>query len=101
MRVKGRGGDKPVRVGILQPIFTQEQKILIHEGLKILAECDGDGATKINGVGFNKFDVKEGHYLASLETLDQIRASNGWRIIRKYTKQIPVIIKHIERIGEE
>ncbi len=59
----------------------------IHAALQVLAEmCDG--ASKIDGAGFNKMDTRIGKELAYAGSLTNRQAALGFMIARKYKKQI-------------
>lgn len=69
--------------------ITDEQVTAIQQGLRMLVSSDGDRASVINGVGFNKFDGKIGHSLASFTTLTPRQAVLGKTLVIKYRKQLP------------
>ena len=97
MRIRGRAEKGVVDVGKAYLGLNAEVKDLIHDGLKVLAGYDWDGATIQNNMGFNKQDTNTGNYLASCEPpLTQDEAERGWIIIRKYHRQIPEIIEQIK-----
>ncbi len=60
----------------------------VLEALKILAErCDG--ARSLDGNGFNKFDTQFGKDLASRNFLTPGQVEAGFKLVRKYRKQLP------------
>lgn len=59
----------------------------IHAGLKRLsALCDG--ASSIDGMGFNKMDTAIGHSLANCVSLSPKQAALGKRLVTKYRRQL-------------
>lgn len=59
----------------------------IHQALKRLAEmCNG--AINWDGAGFSKIDVGIGHDLAGRAQLSPRQAALGWKIVKKYHRQI-------------
>ena len=69
--------------------LTREQIATIHEALRILAGMDGDMANELNGVGYNKIDTVIGHSLATQNSLTPKQAMLGYKIARKYHRQLP------------
>jgi SNF2 family DNA or RNA helicase len=66
--------------------LTPEQVAAVHTALRIVqGVCDK--ARELDGMGFNKFDVKIGHALAWEESLTPAQAAIGRRIVMKYKKQ--------------
>lgn len=60
---------------------------MIHDGLKTLAaRCDG--AQKVDGQGFNKFDSEFGHRFAEKRELTAQEALVGRNLLTKYRTQI-------------
>lgn len=79
---------------------TDDQREAVLAGLQILAgRCDG--AMKIDGAGFNKYDARIGHELAGLSTLTPRQAVYGMKMIRKYRKQLgdEIILRAIGQEG--
>lgn len=76
-------------------VLSPERIQAVHQCLQLLANGDPDGATKINGVGFNKFDGTRGHQLATLRELSLADAQAGLEIIRKYKRQLPKDVYHL------
>ena len=56
--------------------------------LQLLADLDPDGATEVNGAGFNKVDSYHGHYLARLPMLSEVDAIVGRELVRRYQRQL-------------
>lgn len=71
--LKGAPGDDVVR--------------MIHQGLKTLA-ASCDGARKVDGQGFNKFDSELGHRFAEKAELTVQEALVGAKMMTKYRTQI-------------
>lgn len=69
--------------------LTLEQIETIHATLRILASFDGDMANDLNGIGFNKIDTAIGHSLANQATLTPKQAALGYKLTRKYRRQLP------------
>lgn len=67
---------------------SDEEKTDILTGLRHLARLDEDCARDLNGVGFNKFDARIGHRLASLDILTDRQALLGRRLCVKYRGQL-------------
>jgi SWI/SNF-related matrix-associated actin-dependent regulator 1 of chromatin subfamily A len=62
----------------------------VHAALQRLAGmCDG--AARIDGAGFSKIDVRIGHELAGRARLTPRQAALGWKLARKYRRQVGVI----------
>lgn len=69
--------------------LTSAQVEAVHTMLRILAGvCDG--AFFLDGCGFNKLDTDFGKSLAAQPTLTDRQAAFGWRMVRKYRRQLPV-----------
>ncbi len=67
--------------------LTPEETTEIHWQLKKLAGmCDG--AYKLDGAGFNKYDADFGHDLASRERLSPKQALAAKKMLRKYHRQL-------------
>lgn len=81
--------------------LTPDQINAIHSALRFLAALDEDGATRENGVGFNRDDSYDGHWLAGERRLTLKQAQLGLEIVWKYHRtQLPEDL--VERIrGEE
>lgn len=59
----------------------------IHQALRALAGmCDG--AHQRDGSGFSKIDVSLGHDLAARASLSPRQAALGWKLARKYRRQV-------------
>ncbi|MHC4356630.1 MAG: C-terminal helicase domain-containing protein, partial [Planctomycetota bacterium] len=70
------------------PELSEDQVQAIHEGLQMLAGvCDG--AWMRDDCGFNKIDTHIGKSLASASRLTQKQAALGYRLCRKYRRQLP------------
>src|SRR5690349_16147666 len=69
---------------------TDEQTIgqHIHTCLRYLAGMDEDHAQEHNDVGYNGVDSHFGHSLAERETLTLPMLRAGYRMLRKYRKQL-------------
>ncbi|HQQ00757.1 MAG TPA: DEAD/DEAH box helicase [bacterium] len=66
--------------------LTPEQIQAVHTALRIVqGVCDR--AQELDGMGFNRFDVRMGHALAWEESLTPQQAAIGRRIVMKYKKQ--------------
>lgn len=68
--------------------ITPAQIQAVHQALRMLAGCDNDRASVINGQGFNKLDGTIGHSLAEQARLTPKQAVLGRRIACKYGRQI-------------
>jgi SWI/SNF-related matrix-associated actin-dependent regulator 1 of chromatin subfamily A len=67
--------------------LTEAEIAEIHEGLRRLAGvCDG--ARTWDGHGFNKLDTRIGHELAERPSLTKRQAALGWKLCRKYRRQL-------------
>lgn len=78
-------GFKPKAV--VEQRFSPGQRQRLLQGLRQLsAWCDG--ATSEDGMGFSKFDVGFGHYLAEQEDLTATQAEAAERMVRKYRRQL-------------
>jgi SWI/SNF-related matrix-associated actin-dependent regulator 1 of chromatin subfamily A len=67
--------------------YSQEQTEAIHAGLKLIAgACDG--AQNIDDRGFNKTDTNFGKSLAHAMSLTPRQAIAGFKLVRKYHRQI-------------
>ncbi len=82
----------PAQSKITARTLTVAMLEAIHSALRILAGNDLDHAAEQNGVGFNRYDVKVGHSLASVQTLTPAQAQLGYRLALKYRKQLPAYI---------
>lgn len=70
--------------------LTTETIEQIHQALRLLAGmCDG--ASSLDGSGFSKIDVRIGHELAGRPRLSPRQAALGWKLARKYRRQVGVI----------
>lgn len=68
--------------------LTPEQVEAIHRALRIVAGmCDG--ARRLDGCGFSRFDTGIGHDLASRSALTARQAVLGLRLVQKYRRQLP------------
>lgn len=68
--------------------LSPEQVESVHAALRQLAAvCDG--ATSLDGMGFNKIDTRVGRSLAEAERLSPRQAALGRRIVMKYRRQLP------------
>lgn len=72
--------------------------VSIHAGLGYLASvCDG--AQALDGRGFNKPDSHLGKELASKFLLGPVEAALGFKLCRKYKKQLPTnVLKSLEMV---
>ena len=67
--------------------ITDANRWAIHASLKRLAGmCNG--ATTLDGMGFNKIDARIGRELAEVSSLSNKQAALGRRIVGKYVKQL-------------
>lgn len=82
----------PAQSKITPRTLTVAMLEAIHNALRILAGNDLDHAAEQNGVGFNRYDVKVGHSLASVQALTPAQAQLGYRLALKYRKQLPAYI---------
>lgn len=57
---------------------------------RLLSADDADGASTINGAGWNKFDSAKGHAYATTDQADwnDEEARAVFRMLRKYSKQL-------------
>lgn len=84
---------KEVAVPVAPPKKTyapidEETRKAVHDGLKHLAAlCDG--ATAVDGMGFNKMDTNLGKDLAYTERLSDGQAWLGAKMLVKYKRQLP------------
>ena len=79
-----------------EPALSEAQILAVHRALKTLAGmCDG--ATTLDGSGFNKLDARIGHNLAETLQLTQRQAKLGLRLAKKYHRQLPPEI--LEALG--
>jgi SWI/SNF-related matrix-associated actin-dependent regulator 1 of chromatin subfamily A len=69
---------------------TPEVKVAIHKALRILAGKDLDHCSVENGMGYNKVDSAIGHSLAERIELSAKQAVLGKRIVKKYSRQLPI-----------
>lgn len=72
-----------------KPALTADQINAVHEALRILAGYDGDHASELNGIGFNRYDGAIGHSLAEAYALTEKQAALGAKVVRKYRRQLP------------
>lgn len=76
--------------------ITDEQRAAIREGLEMLAGvCDG--ASKLDGAGFNKFDSMIGKSLALSGYFTPKQAVLGRKLVQKYQRQLDLGL--VERAG--
>lgn len=82
--------------------LTDDQVSAIHGALRFLAALDSDGATKENGVGFNREDSYDGRYLASQQYLTAKEAKHGLFIVWRYHRtQLPLdLVQRIAGVGD-
>lgn len=77
--------------------MNTETKEQIHSCLKQLAAvCDG--AHERDDTGFSANHTSHGRWLASIDSLNDISARQGWEIIRHYKRQLGDVI---DKIGME
>lgn len=82
--------------GVVAPDLTPEQTAAVHQAMQILAGmCDG--AQSKDGAGFSKPWVRSGHWIASLDTLDEATARAAYTACCIFRKQLPADLK--ETIG--
>lgn len=68
--------------------YSQEQTEAIHAGLRLIAGvCDG--AQNVDDRGFNKTDTNFGKSLAHAISLTPRQAIAGFKLVRKYHRQVP------------
>lgn len=68
--------------------YSQEQTEAIHAGLRLIAGvCDG--AQNVDDRGFNKTDTNFGKSLAHAMSLTPRQAIAGFKLVRKYHRQVP------------
>jgi len=70
------------------PKVPEEQKQAILEGLRSIAAMDPDLALTRNDIGFNRFDGRYGHELASQDTLTDRQAGAAMKLVHKYRRQL-------------
>ena len=66
--------------------ITPADIMVIHDGLRLLAAMDADGARAKNMAGFAKIDSRVGRELAGNHTLTTRQAALGLRIVKKYAQ---------------
>lgn len=71
--------------------LTADEVERIHQGLRLLADLDGDRATVQNGVGFSRIDGVIGHRLARCEFLTPRQAAVGKILVTKYRRQLATL----------
>lgn len=76
--------------------ITIDQAEAIQQALQILAGNDLDMASEQNGIGFNRYDVRVGHSLATCQALSEAQAQLARKVVRKYKRQLPTNL--VERI---
>ncbi len=75
-------------VPLAAPAVSEELRSAVHSALRALAGmCDG--AIDLDGAGFNKFDSRFGHELASREELTDGQVRAGRKMVIKYQRQLP------------
>lgn len=85
---------KRKKIAELADKLSKNDISFIHQGIQRLAAmCDG--ASKLDGHGFNKFDTGLGHELARLPMLTKKQAALAYSIVRKYRGQISEIYSAI------
>jgi SWI/SNF-related matrix-associated actin-dependent regulator 1 of chromatin subfamily A len=95
-KVKASTADaKPDLLEQIAAKLTDEKISLIHSGLRLLAGMDTDFANERNDVGYNKIDVKVGHSLAERAELSPRAAALGYKLLRKYHRQLPEEINKV------
>ena len=68
--------------------MPRKRREAIHRGLQMLAGvCDG--AARLDQQGFSRMDTEFGHNLAAIERLTDRQAEAGFRLVRKYRRQLP------------
>ena len=77
------------RVSASALILSPETVSAIHQGLRILAGLDWDGAREVNGAGYNKIDTYLGRALAAKEQLTAREAVLGQKLVKRYRRQLP------------
>ena len=95
-----RAADKAAMPGAsaAKPL-SERQVAAVHSGLKISARLDPDRAGMLNDQGFNAYDGTIGHSLAGSDNLSQKQAALGFKVLRKYRRQLGDIYDEI--YGEE
>ena len=84
--------EAPAAVPAPVPVASAELRELVQEGLRLLAGvCDG--ASKLDGAGFNKFDSVFGKELASRGYLTDKMVVCGKRLVVKYGRQLGLDFK--------
>ena len=82
------------RIGKLASVLTDSEIAVAHEGVRRLAEvCDG--ASKIDGHGFNKLDASIGRHLALEPDLTPRQAALCMMMLRKYHRQLPEEVMNV------
>lgn len=84
---------RAVKAVAAMPEMTKARINAVREALGILASDDTDYARAQNGVGFSRYDARVGHELATQYTLSEGQAQLGYKIVRKYHRQLPQRIK--------
>jgi hypothetical protein len=57
---------------------------------------DNDHASERNGYGFGKYDVRIGHALADETALTQKQAPLGFKMVRKYRRQLTSLLTIVD-----
>jgi SWI/SNF-related matrix-associated actin-dependent regulator 1 of chromatin subfamily A len=90
---------RSVRLGDI-PELTDDQIAATHAALQFLsARCDH--ARAIDGQGFNKMDARFGHELANGFKLSKKQAAFGFRMVKKYRRQLPADLRGRLGIAEK
>lgn len=81
--------ETPAPAPAAPPALTDALRSAVMDALRIIAGMDEDYAAAQNGVGFNRYDSKIGHSLAAAGDLTDKQAALGYKVVRKYIKQLP------------
>lgn len=68
--------------------LTEQDCERIHEIMQKMANLDNDRARTANGAGFNKFDSRNGHEMASRNYLSRGQAAYCKSMLKKYRAQL-------------
>ena len=58
-----------------------------------MAQLDTDKSTRVNGIGFNKYDSVIGHELSERQFLTPKQGALAQKILKKYHKQLEMFKK--------
>lgn len=98
LEIQGQITYTPTEAKAQGPEVNKEYARTILEGLNIIKnQCDG--ARRLDGHGFSKFDAPTGRLIAGKTELNAKQAEIGLRLCRKYRRQLPDRITSALNIG--